>query len=144
MEKQTVSLALDGKTAELMNTPLFDRWRAQLPVDVAASPDVASVEAAGDVTADGNIALTIHWKNNLPANVQCFPDVVDNYDVTGGASQRTGPESIINLTIRRLAGKSAGTATLNIVVGYDLEPDQRRGIRFKIALPKAAVLPDNP
>jgi DsbC/DsbD-like thiol-disulfide interchange protein len=143
MEKQAVSLPLDAEEAQPVNTPLFSRWRAQLPVDLPDSPQIESVKAAGDVSAGDNVTLSIHWKGEMPSNVEFFPDVIDDYVASDATVERNGPEDVVTLFIRPLIGKSATPATLNAVIGFDVQAGKRRGVKLKITLPKAAVLADN-
>jgi DsbC/DsbD-like thiol-disulfide interchange protein len=141
--KDTVNLTL-GTSSSISpaNSQLFDAAKAQLPVDLSVSADIAGFSAAGELTQQGEhwagpFVIQIHWKHDPPAEVQFIPGALDIYNIRDTRVESSGDKTRITFAVETLAGKKPEPATLAAVVGYKDAEGNRRGVNLSVALPRA-------
>jgi DsbC/DsbD-like thiol-disulfide interchange protein len=139
--KTTVNLTLGGgASAAPANSELFDAAKAQLPMDVSASADVAHVSTSGQLTQHDqtwvwSYVTQITWKHDAPADVQFVPGALDIYNIHDTRVVSTQDKTTISFTVETLAGKNPQPATLEAVVGYKDTGGNRRGVNIIVSLP---------
>jgi thiol:disulfide interchange protein DsbD len=130
--KGTASLSLGASTAaEPDNRELFDDWIGQLPVDSAhdsAAADVSSSVSGAHCTA------TVTWRGTVPQQMDFFPDATDDFLITSTKLNTSQNTTTIAFTAQPINPKTASSATLQCVLGYQNEEGKRRGILVPVAL----------
>ena len=118
-------------TASPVNTELFDAAARQVPVEIAQSPDVDSVQstgAPGPSGSPGEMELVVTWKHSAPADVQFLPQINDVYNIGPVKVDSSGNTTIMHFNVETLAGKSSLGQDLSAVVGYVNQAGERRGV----------------
>lgn len=117
------------------NEALFKRWAERMPVDVAASPDVAKVEWATDPAAREATAV-VTWRSGAGAvkDVELYPLPDDALDVTTTA-QTDGRQTRLDARVRVLAGQTPKTDRLPAVIAYTDRAGVRCGVKAILPLP---------
>ena len=131
--KATVNLTLSSATsAQPNNRELFDGWISQLPVDSAHSSDISAVNS----TFSGKTCtLTVTWTHAAPDSIDFLPDPSDDYTIGPADVKSSQNTTVITFTADLLAGKHPGPTTMQAVLGFQSDQQNRRGINIPVALP---------
>jgi thiol:disulfide interchange protein DsbD len=129
--KGTASLSLGASaTAQPDNRELFNEWLSQLPVDAAHDSAVAGVKSS---ITDAHCTATVTWKNSVPTQIDFFPDATDDFLITDSKMSSSQNTTTITFTVQPI-NKTAASATLQCVLGYQNEEGKRRGIIIPVAV----------
>jgi DsbC/DsbD-like thiol-disulfide interchange protein len=131
--KATVNLSLSSASSpQPDNRELFDTWLSQLPVDSANIPDISSVNSS---FSGKTCTLTITWAHTPPDSIDFLPDPSDDYTIGPADLKSSQNSTVITFTADLLAGRHPGPTTMQVVLGFQGDQQNRRGINIPVALP---------
>ncbi len=130
----TVSLTLPvAAESTPTHAPLFSAAEASLPSlkSQALARDIQ--QAAKTTGPETQVTLDVTWAAAMK-DVQAFPEVLENAEVSAAKITHNDKQSSITLTVRRLAGSKKAGNTLPVLLVFTDPQGQRHGFTAEIRL----------
>jgi DsbC/DsbD-like thiol-disulfide interchange protein len=90
---------------------------------------VSTVGASG-----GELTVTIDWADEPPAGIDFFPPAIESANWAHSNVETSDRRTVATVSVRPLSGRQLAAGEYHAVIGYDIEPGQRRGVALTFTI----------